>query len=107
MDLVLPTKAYEFALMHRPMIASETPAIRSMFRPESLILCEPSNVERFADAIVDLYQHPEKRALLVANAEQDYMPYRWEIMAERYQRLLASLVTKGNAERKRVAAEVM
>jgi len=107
MDLVLPTKAYEFALMHRPMIASETPAIRSMFRPESLILCEPSNVERFADAIVDLYQHPEKRTLLVANAEQDYMPYRWEIMAERYQRLLASLVTKGKVERKRVAAEVM
>lgn len=106
MDLVLPTKAYEFALMHRPMIASETPAIRSMFRPESLILCEPSNVERFADAIVDLYQHPEKRALLVANAEQDYMPYRWEIMAERYQRLLASLATKGNAERKRVATDL-
>jgi glycosyltransferase involved in cell wall biosynthesis len=91
MDLVLPTKAYEFALMHRPMIASSTPAIRSMFRPESLILCVPSNVDDFAEAIVDLYLHPEKRAQLIANAEQDYEPYRWEIMAKRYQMLLASL----------------
>jgi glycosyltransferase involved in cell wall biosynthesis len=94
MDLVLPTKAYEFALMRRSMIASDTPAIRSMFRPESLVLCEPSNVESFAQAIVDLYEHPEKRAQLLANAEQDYAPYRWELMAKRYQQLLASLATK-------------
>ena len=94
MDLVLPTKAYEFALMHRPMIASDTPAIRSMFRPESLLLCEPSNEDSFAEAIIDLYQHPEKRLLLVTNADQDYMPYRWELMSERYQHLLASLAGK-------------
>lgn len=94
MDLVLPTKAYEFALMHRPMIASDTPAIRSMFRPESLLLCEPSNVDSFAEAIIDLYQHPEKQQLLITNADQDYMPYRWELMAERYQNLLASLAGK-------------
>jgi glycosyltransferase involved in cell wall biosynthesis len=94
MDLVLPTKAYEFALMRRPMIASSTPAIRSMFRPESLVLCEPSNVDQFAEAIVDLYEHPEKRAQLIANAEQDYEPFRWEIMAKRYQLLLATLATK-------------
>ncbi len=94
MDLVLPTKAYEFALMHRPMIASETPAIRSMFRPTSLILCEPANVESFAAAIIDLYEHPEKRAQLVNEAAQDYTPYRWEVMAERYQQLLLTLARK-------------
>ncbi len=93
MDLVLPTKAYEFAFMRRPMIASDTPAIRSMFRPESIVLCEPSNVDSFAEAIVDLYQHPEKRAELVANAERDYTPFRWELISERYQQLLTSLKT--------------
>jgi glycosyltransferase involved in cell wall biosynthesis len=90
MDLVLPTKAYEFAWMRRPMIASNTPAIRSLFRPESLILCEPSNVDDFAQAILDLYECPEKRAQLIANAEKDYEPYTWETMAKRYQNLLAS-----------------
>ncbi|MBV9710039.1 MAG: glycosyltransferase family 4 protein [Ktedonobacteraceae bacterium] len=94
MDLVLPTKAYEFALMRRPMIASDTPAIRSMFRPESLILCEPTNVDSFAAAIIDLYQHPEKRLQMVNKAAQDYRPYRWEVMAERYQQLLLTLAQK-------------
>lgn len=95
MDLVLPTKAYEFALMRRPMIASDTFAMRSMCRPTSMMLCEPFNINSFAAAIVYLYQHPEKRAELVANAEQDYRKYRWEIMAERYRQLIASLCTKG------------
>jgi glycosyltransferase involved in cell wall biosynthesis len=91
MDLLLPTKAYEFAWMRRPMIVSNTIAMRSMFRPESIMLCEPSNVDSFAEAIIDLYQHPEKRAQLVANAEEDYTPYRWEVMEKRYQELLLSL----------------
>ena len=98
MDLVLPTKAYEFAWMRRSIIASDTRAIRSMFRPESIMLCEAANADSFAEAIIDLYKHPEKRAQLITNAEQDYLPYRWEIMAERYQQLLASLATKGSKE---------
>ena len=91
MELVLPTKAYEFALMCRPMIASNTPAIRSMFRPESIVLCEPSNPDSFAEAIIDLYHHPEKRERMVAYAAEDYLPYRWELMGLRYQHLLDSL----------------
>ena len=90
-DLLLPTKAYEFALMHRPMIVSNTIAMGSMFRAESVMFCTPSDVDSFAKAIIDLYQHPQRRAQLIANAAQDYVPYRWELMAERYQRLLASL----------------
>lgn len=90
-ELVLPTKAYEFAWMRRAMIASDTPAIRSMFRPESIILCDPSSPESFAEAIIDLYRHPEKRASMIDNAYEDYLPYRWELMVERYQRLLKSL----------------
>jgi len=94
MDLVLPTKAYEFAWMHRPMIASNTPSIRSMFRPQSLVLCDPTKPEDFAAAIIDLYQHPEKRTRMIAQAAADYTPYRWEIMAERYIQLLVSLGSK-------------
>lgn len=93
-DLVLPTKAYEFAWMQRPMVASNTHAIRSMFRPESIILCDPVEPESFAGAIIDLYQHPTRRKLLIANASQDYEPYRWESEARRYQQLLAALAQK-------------
>ncbi len=94
MELVLPTKAYEFAWMHRPMIASDTRAIRSMFRPESVVLCDDSSPESFAEAIIDLYQHPEKRLSLAVNATEDYQPFKWELMAERYRALLASLSHK-------------
>jgi glycosyltransferase involved in cell wall biosynthesis len=93
MDMVLPTKAYEFALMRRPMIASNTVAIRSMFRPTSIILCEPSSVDSFAEAIIDLYWHPQKRAQLIVSAEQDNQKYRWELMGELYRHLLASLAS--------------
>jgi len=104
-ELVLPTKAYEFAWMQRPMITSDTRGIRSMFRAESMILCEPDNPQAFAEAILDLAQHPEKRAALVANASVDYLPYRWETMAERYQHLLTSLSRKHMKEQQVVASK--
>ena len=44
--------------------------------------------------MIDLYQHPEKRARMIANAFEDYTPYRWELMAQRYQQLLVSLSHK-------------
>lgn len=91
MELVLPTKTYEFAWMQRPMIASDTSAIRSMFRPESLILCDSTNPQDFADAIIALYQQPEMRKCMIANAAEDYKPYQWEVMAQRYQQLLVAL----------------
>jgi len=98
MELLLPTKVYEFAWMQRPMIASDTRAMRSMFRPQSIILCDPLKPESFADAIIDLYQHPEKRESMIANAAEDYIPYQWEIMAKRYQELLAFLCRKQKQE---------
>lgn len=94
MELILPTKAYEFAWMHRPMIASDTCAIRSMFRPESLILCDATNPQDFADAIITLSQQPEQRISMVANAAEDYKPYQWEAMTQRYQQLLVALSVK-------------
>jgi glycosyltransferase involved in cell wall biosynthesis len=97
MDLLLPTKCYEYAWMRRPMIASNLAGIRSMFRPESIMLCEPSQPEAFAAAILDLYWNLEKRAALAANAAEDYCAYRWESQAEHYQQVLASLARRGAA----------
>jgi glycosyltransferase involved in cell wall biosynthesis len=98
MELVLPTKAYEYAWMCCAMITSDNRALRSMFRPESVLFCDSSLPESFAKAIIDLYQHPERRAAMVASAAEDYQSYQWEVMARRYQRLLASLSRKGEQE---------
>lgn len=91
MELVLPTKAFEFAWMQRPMITSDMPGIRSLFRAASVAFCEPSNPSSFAAAIVDLYKNAERRAQMVRNATEDYKVHRWEIMAARYQRVLAMM----------------
>jgi glycosyltransferase involved in cell wall biosynthesis len=93
-EYVLPTKAYEFVWMHRPVIASDTYAIRSMFRPESISLCDPEQPESFAQAMIDLYRNAEKRSNMIANAFEDYLPFRGEVMVERYQQLLLSLCGK-------------
>jgi len=94
MELVLPTKAFEFAWMQRPMIAADMPGMRSLFRAHSVAFCEPSNLSSFAAAIVDLYTNAERRIQMVQSAEEDYQAYRWEIMAARYQQVLSMLSLK-------------
>jgi glycosyltransferase involved in cell wall biosynthesis len=94
MELVLPTKAFEFAWMQRPMIAADMPGMRSLFRANSVAFCAPSNPSSFAAAIVDLYANAERRIQMVQNAEEDYQAYRWEIMAVRYQLVLSMLSLK-------------
>jgi glycosyltransferase involved in cell wall biosynthesis len=90
-DLLLPTKAYELAWMQRPIIASDTVAIRSMFRPGAVLLCDPGNPESFAAAMVELYEHPELQQALVEQAAEEYAPYRWERVRSKYLEFLASL----------------
>jgi glycosyltransferase involved in cell wall biosynthesis len=104
MELVLPTKAYEYAWLAKPMIASDTPAIRSMFSPGSVALCAPSDPAAFAAAMVELYHHPEKRLQMAERALADYAPYRWEAMGERYLELLATLT--GRKARPQAVAEL-
>jgi glycosyltransferase involved in cell wall biosynthesis len=93
-ELVLPTKAYEQAWMQRPIIASDTVAIRSMFQPGAVLLCDPDRPESFAAALIELYEHPELRQTMVERAAEDYAPYRWELVRSQYQELLASLCRK-------------
>jgi glycosyltransferase involved in cell wall biosynthesis len=90
-ELVLPTKAYEQAWMQRPIVASNTVAIRSMFRPGSVMLCDPESPESFADALVELYENPDLQRRLVERASDDYTPYRWEKVRAEYQEFLTTI----------------
>lgn len=90
-DLVLPTKAYELAWMERPIIAADTSAIRSMFRPGAILLCTPGDPQSFAAAIVMVAQSTVLCDRLVAAASADYAPSEWRTMSIRYQQLLLGL----------------
>lgn len=104
-DLVLPTKAYEYAWLGCPIIASATPAIRSMYRPEAMALCAPEQPESFAEALVDLYRHPEKRLAMTQAAAADYERFRWEHMRVRYVELLTRLAGASSLLPDRVLAK--
>lgn len=93
-ELVLPTKAYELAWLRRPIIASDTVAIRSMFRPQSLALCRPSDAESFAQAMIALYRDPALRLRMAEGAAADYEQYRWERVRVHYQQLLFALASR-------------
>lgn len=97
-ELVLPTKAYELAWMRRPIIATDMVGIRSMFRPESLLLCTPEDPQSFADAIVALYRDPARAERMVAAAAEDYEKYRWETASVEYTALLARLSGRPSAD---------
>jgi glycosyltransferase involved in cell wall biosynthesis len=96
-DLLLPTKAYEMAWLRRPMIVSNTPAIRSMFRPESVMLCDSESPEEFARAMTRLYHSAPLRAAMVANAARDYERFRWEHERERFNSLLHTLADRSSS----------
>lgn len=93
-DLLLPTKAYEMAWLRRPMVVSDTPAIRSMFRPESVLMCDSESPEAFAQAMAQLSRSATLRQAMVDNAAQDYEQFRWERERERYYALLQDLTRK-------------
>lgn len=93
-ELVLPTKAYEIAWMRRPIIASDTPGMRAMFRPESAMLCQPEDPASFAAAIEALWQDRARCERMVASAAEDYAPYEWEKEGRRYAELLAQVSGK-------------
>ncbi|HKT38484.1 MAG TPA: hypothetical protein VJR48_08930, partial [Ktedonobacterales bacterium] len=80
-------------------------AIRSMFRPGSLLLCDPNSPESFADAMVELYESQELQRTLIERAAEDYVPYRWEQVRAEYQALLATL--SGRAEQRVPAATAL
>jgi glycosyltransferase involved in cell wall biosynthesis len=87
------------------MIASDTVAIRSMFRPGSLLLCDANNPKSFADAMVELSESRELQQTLIERAAEDYAPYRWEQVRAEYQALLATL--SGRAEQHVPAATAL
>jgi glycosyltransferase involved in cell wall biosynthesis len=66
--LMLPVKLLEYATLGIPVIAARLRTIEHYFGPSAVRYFEPGDVERLADAIEDLYRHPEKRERLALDA---------------------------------------
>lgn len=89
-DLILPTKAFEYIVMDKPVIMSRISAVEDVFDDTAVLFFEPDNPDDLARCILELYNKPQKRRQLVCNAWKQYEPIRWEVMSERYCNLIFS-----------------
>jgi glycosyltransferase involved in cell wall biosynthesis len=93
MNIASPTKVFEYIAMGLPTIASRLPILEELFSEGSLQFFEPGNVEHFAQCVIDLYDHPEKRQKLVKNADKDFpQEIAWQQERDTYLRLLGQLL---------------
>lgn len=83
-NLVHTGKMYDFFAFGKPVLASRLRAVRAYFDEDSLRFFEPANPESLAEGILDLYQHPDKRQVLVENSQRLYDQYKWERQKEIY-----------------------
>jgi len=65
---VIPNKVYEAAACKKPVITTDTPAIRELFINEDLFLIPTTNPEKLIEAILKLKEDPILRNRLAENA---------------------------------------
>jgi glycosyltransferase involved in cell wall biosynthesis len=69
--LVIPFKIYETLAMGKPIITSDTPAVRELLtHKENIYLCQAANGPSLAQAIQDLKNDPSLRERIAANGQQ-------------------------------------
>lgn len=83
-NLVHTGKMYDYIAFGKPIIASRLKATEAYFDDKALAYFEPSNAQSLANAIIDLYDHPEKGEEFVRNARELYLKYCWESQKEIY-----------------------
>ncbi len=77
-NLVHTNKMYEYIIFGKPAIITRLKSVEGYFDNNSMYYFEPDNPQRLAEAIMDLYQHPDKGQNLVANARKLYDLYNWD-----------------------------
>ena len=87
------TKVQEFMAVRVPVIVSRTKIDTLSFDESMVRFFESDNVDALADAIVELYSHPDNRKSLVDNAARYIEKNNWDVRQYEYLRLVGSLVT--------------
>lgn len=101
---MLPTKLMEYAALGIPVVCSRTETVEAYFDETMVLFCQPGDAADLADKILYLYQHPDRRAQLAANARRFCQKYSWEAQVQRYYRLVDDLARQaGLASHKEVS----
>ncbi len=90
-DFSLSTKAYEYAAMGRPVVASRLPMVERVFG-DDVVAYEPGDADDLAAALLRLVDEPENRERRVHRALARVRGLGWEHEAPKYVALVESLV---------------
>jgi glycosyltransferase involved in cell wall biosynthesis len=84
------TKAYDYAGLALPILASDLPTIREVLEPETHALYfAPGSSEGLAEAIQRLSENPELRRMLTANLKDRAAFFSWDNRALRWWEIFA------------------
>ena len=84
------TKAYDYAGLALPILASDLPTIREVLEPEKHALYfAAGSTEGLAEAIQRLSANPELRTILAANLEERASFFSWNNRARRWWEIIA------------------
>jgi glycosyltransferase involved in cell wall biosynthesis len=83
-NLVHTGKMYDYLAFGKPVLASRLKAVQAYFDEDALRFFEPDDPQSLAEAILDLYQNPDKRRMLVENSQRLYNQYKWNMQKEIY-----------------------
>ncbi|OLB87868.1 MAG: hypothetical protein AUI12_05915 [Acidobacteria bacterium 13_2_20CM_2_57_6] len=88
LDFAFPNKLPEFIIWDKAVLMSRLNTIRHYFSEEALAYFEPNNPKDLAKQMIRLYHDRGWRARLAARAKEEYAPIRWEVMKQRYLKLI-------------------
>jgi glycosyltransferase involved in cell wall biosynthesis len=71
-DYFFPNKLTEYLALGMPVIITDCPAVRRYFDDSAVYYVEAKNPEALAEAIMDLYRNPARRASLAAMGHAVY-----------------------------------
>jgi glycosyltransferase involved in cell wall biosynthesis len=89
---MLPLKLLEYVGMGIPCIVSETETIRAYFNDKMVRFTKPGDDRELANHILELYERPEERALLVAQAAAFNAAFNWPQQKQHYFNVVDSLL---------------
>jgi Glycosyltransferase len=96
-EISMPTKALEYAVMDKPVVAADLPAARQHFDGPMLSWYEPGDAASLAAAILHLVDDPVARDAGAAAAADRARELSWDREAPAYVALVESVARRGRS----------
>jgi glycosyltransferase involved in cell wall biosynthesis len=89
--LTVSGKVYEYAAMHKPVVATRLPTVERDFPRDAVAMYPSGDADAMADAILTIVDHPSRREAAVRSASSIVATLAWEHASTAYVGLIDRL----------------